>query len=61
NNSDFRLSATAPMSRRIMLGTFSNGSLSFIGEGRKVVGNVGDGRASLTILNQRGSISFLPR
>lgn len=61
NNSDFRLSATAPMSRRIMLGAFSNATLSFIGEGRKVVGNVGDGRASLTILNQRGSISFLAR
>ena len=61
NNSDFRLSATAPMSRRIMLGAFSNASLNFIGEGRKVVGNVGDGRASLTIVNQRGSISFLAR
>jgi len=61
NDSDFRLSATAPTSRRIMLGTFSNTSLSFLGEGRKVVGNVGGGRASLTISNQRGSISFIPR
>jgi hypothetical protein len=60
-DSAFRLVATAPLTRNIALGTFANMGLSFISEGRKVVGNVGDGRASLNILNQRGSISFLRR
>jgi hypothetical protein len=60
-DSAFRLVATAPLTRNIALGTFANTGLSFISDGRKVVGNVGDGRASLNILNQRGGISFLRR
>ena len=60
-NSEFRLTAAAPMSRSITLGSFSNAGLSFIGDGRKVVGNVGDGRASLTITNYQGSIFFIRR
>jgi DUF4097 and DUF4098 domain-containing protein YvlB len=60
--SSFRLAATAPSSRNIELGSFSTGGgLSFVSEGRKVIGNVGDGRASLTILNKRGNISFIKR
>jgi hypothetical protein len=61
-NSAFRLVATAPMTRNIALGPFPSGGLSFIGEGRKVVGNVGDGgAASLTVTNLRGSIKFFRR
>jgi hypothetical protein len=61
-NSAFRLVATAPMTRSIGLGPFPSGGLSFIGEGRKVVGNVGDGAAaSLTVTNLRGSIKFFRR
>jgi hypothetical protein len=61
SNSAFRLVATAPMTRNIALGPFPSGGLSFIGEGRKVVGNVGDGGASLTVTNLRGSIKFFRR
>ncbi|HEX8145203.1 MAG TPA: DUF4097 family beta strand repeat-containing protein [Pyrinomonadaceae bacterium] len=60
-NSAFRLVATAPMTRNIGLGPFPSGGLSFIGEGRKVVGNVGDGGASVTVTNLRGSIKFFRR
>jgi hypothetical protein len=59
-NSAFRLVATAPAAGNIALGSFANSGLSFIG-GRKVVGNVGDGKASLSIMNQRGNISFIRR
>ncbi len=59
-NAAFRLVATAP-TRNIALGPFPSGGLSFIGEGRKVVGNVGDGGASLTVTNLRGSIKFFRR
>lgn len=60
-DSAFRLVAAAPMSRSITLNGFANAGLNFLGDGRKVVGNVGDGRASLTITNFRGSITFIPR
>jgi hypothetical protein len=60
-DSAFRLVATAPLTRSITLGGFADAGLSFIGDGRKVVGNVGDGRASLTVINQRGKISFIRR
>jgi hypothetical protein len=61
SDSEFRLVANAPMSRSIALGSFSNAGLSFVGDGRKVIGSVGGGRASLTITNFQGSISFLRR
>lgn len=61
SNSEFRLVATAPTSRSITLGAFSNAGLSFYGEGRKVSGSVGDGRASLTITNYQGAIDFIRR
>jgi len=59
-NSSFRLVATAPSTRNISLGSFSNASMNF-GDGRRVFGKVGDGSATLTVTNQRGSISFLQR
>lgn len=59
-NSSFRLVATAPSTRNISLGTFTNTNLNFT-DGRRVYGRVGDGSASLTVTNQRGSISFLRR
>ena len=59
--SAFKLNAMAPGTRNIVLGGFSTSNLLFIGEGRKVVGNVGDGRATLDIRNQRGSILFYKR
>ena len=58
--SSFRLVATAPSTRNISLGAFTNANLNF-GDGRRVFGKVGDGSASLTVTNQRGSISFLKR
>ena len=60
-NSSFRLVATAPSTRNISLGSFSNAGLNFVSEGRRVVGKMGDGSASLTVTNQRGSISFIRR
>jgi DUF4097 and DUF4098 domain-containing protein YvlB len=60
-NSSFRLVATAPSTRNISLGSFSNASMSFVGDGRRVVGKSGDGSAALTVTNQRGSISFIAR
>lgn len=59
--SSFRLVATAPSTRNISLGSFANTSMSFLGDGRRVVGRFGDGSATLTVTNQRGSISFIRR
>jgi DUF4097 and DUF4098 domain-containing protein YvlB len=59
-DSSFRLVATAPSTRNISLGAFSNTSMNF-GDGRRVIGRVGDGSATLTVTNQRGSISFIRR
>lgn len=60
-NSSFRLVATAPSTRSILLGPFSNEGLNFVGDGRRITGRVGSGSASLFITNQRGSISFIRR
>ena len=60
SNSSFRLVATAPSTRNISLGSFSNANLNF-GDGRRVFGKVGDGSASVTVTNQRGNISFIKR
>ena len=60
-NSSFRLVATAPSTRSINLGSFGNGSMKAIGDGRRIVGQNGDGSASVTVTNVRGSISFLSR
>jgi hypothetical protein len=60
-NSNFSLVATAPSTRNISLGSFSNTSMRYVGTGRRVVGKVGDGSASVEVTNQRGSISFIRR
>lgn len=60
SNSSFNLVATAPSTRNISLGVFTNANLNF-GDGRRVFGKIGEGNASLTVSNQRGSISFLKR
>lgn len=58
-SSSFRLVATAPSTRSISLGAFSNSGLNFVSDGRRVVGSVGGGDSSLSVSNQRGSISFI--
>jgi DUF4097 and DUF4098 domain-containing protein YvlB len=60
SNSSFQLVATAPSSRNISLGAFSNSGFNF-SDGRRVVGQVGDGSATLSVTNQRGKISFIAR
>lgn len=60
-NSSFRLVATAPSTRNIALGSFSNSEMSFVSQGRRVIGKMGDGSASITVTNQRGNISFIRR
>ncbi len=60
-NSSFRLVATAPSSRSISLGSFSGEKMRFVGDGRRVVGQAGDGAATLMVTNQRGGIAFLRR
>jgi hypothetical protein len=58
----FRLMAVAPRTRDIELNGFAQmGQFEFINEKRKVVGKVGDGAASLSTTNGRGSISLTPR
>ena len=59
-NSSFRLIATAPSTRNISLGDFGNSGMRF-GDGRRVIGQVGDGSATISVTNQRGSISFIRR
>lgn len=59
--SSFRLVATAPSTRSINLGSFSGGNMRFVGDGRRVVGQSGDGSADFTVTNQRGSIAFIRR
>ena len=59
-NSSFNFVATAPSTRSISLGSFTNSSMNF-GDGRRVFGKIGGGSATLTVTNQRGSISFIGR
>lgn len=59
-NASFRLVATAPSTRRISLGSFGSNMRS-LGNGRRVVGQNGDGSAALTVTNQRGTIAFVGR
>jgi DUF4097 and DUF4098 domain-containing protein YvlB len=60
-NSSFRMVATAPSTRDISLGPFTNASLNYVGDGRRVVGRFGEGSATLSVTNQRGSIAFIRR
>lgn len=59
--SSFRMVATAPSTRSISLGSLANSGLRFVSEGRRVIGQIGDGSATLNVTNQRGSISFIRR
>lgn len=58
--SSFRLVATAPSTRNISLGSFSE-NMRFTWDGRRVVGTAADGAATLSITNQRGNIGFIRR
>lgn len=60
-NSSFKLVATAPSTRSISLGDFGTSGMKFVSEGRRVIGQNGDGSASINVTNQRGSISFISR
>lgn len=60
-NSSFKLVATAPSTRSISLGSFAGSGLNFVSDGRRVTGKLGDGSATFTVINQRGSISFIRR
>jgi hypothetical protein len=59
-DASFRFVATAPSTKRIAIGGFSS-NLRTVGDGRRIVGQNGDGSASLSVVNQRGTISFLVR
>lgn len=59
-NCGFRLVATAP-AQKIKMGPFWNEGMKTIGEGRRIIGDVGDGRASVTVTNYQGNINFLRR
>jgi Putative adhesin len=59
-DSAFRLVA-ATSSKKIALGHFWNKSFQSSGEGRKLQGDVGDGRALVTVTNLSGSITFIRR
>jgi hypothetical protein len=60
--SGFRLVAMAPRTRNIDLNGFvGRGQFEYFNEKRKVVGKVGDGGATLSTTNGRGSIVFMPR
>ncbi len=56
----FRLVATAP-AKKISMGQFWHEGMKLMGEGRRVIGDVGDGRASVTVTNYQGQINFLRR
>jgi hypothetical protein len=58
-NSAFRLVAASP-ARKIALGDFWNNGFK-TQDGRKYVGDVGDGRSSVSVTNFGGQITFLRR
>src|SRR5207253_3229870 len=59
-NCGFHLVATAPV-KKISMGQFWHEGMKLMGEGRRVIGDVGDGRASVTVTNYQGQINFLRR
>jgi DUF4097 and DUF4098 domain-containing protein YvlB len=59
-NCGFRLVATAP-AKKISMGDFWSGNMKSLGEGRRITGDVGDGRASVTVTNYQGDIKFVRR
>lgn len=58
-NSAFRLVAASP-ARRIALNDFWNSNFKNQ-DGRKLVGDVGDGRSSVSVMNFSGQITFMRR
>lgn len=60
-NSSFRVVATAPSTRNISFGSCANANMSYLGDGRRVIGRCGEGSATMTATNQRGVIKFLAR
>ncbi|HLM62447.1 MAG TPA: DUF4097 family beta strand repeat-containing protein, partial [Pyrinomonadaceae bacterium] len=60
-NSSFKLVATAPSTRSISLGDFGNSGMKFVSNGRSVVGQAGDGSATINVINHRGNIGFISR
>lgn len=60
-NCGFRLVATAP-TKEIKMGPFWNpNALKLMSDGRRIIGDVGDGRASVTVTNYQGNINFVRR
>jgi hypothetical protein len=59
-NCGFKLVATAP-AKKISMGRFWNNGMKLLGEGRRVIGDVGDGRASVTVTTYQGDIKFVNR
>ena len=59
-DSAFRLVAAAP-TKKIALGEFWNNGFKNLGDGRKFVGDVGDGRSSVMVTTFQGSITFIRR
>jgi hypothetical protein len=60
-DSSFKLVATAPSTRNINLGSFSNGKMRFFSDGKRVMGQVGDGGSYISVTNVRGTIAFIRR
>ena len=60
-DSAFSLEAAASSEKKIALGQFWNNGIKSFGEGRKVVGDVGDGRSRMSVINFQGSITFIRR
>ena len=60
SDSAFRLVAASP-TKKIALGEFWNNGFKSLGDGRKFVGDVGDGRSSVMVTTFQGSITFLRR
>jgi DUF4097 and DUF4098 domain-containing protein YvlB len=59
-NCGFRLVASAP-AKKISMGRFWNDHMKTLGDGRRIIGDVGDGRASVTVTNYQGDIKFVHR
>src|SRR5438876_4831413 len=59
-NCGFHLVATAPV-KKISMGPFWHDGMKLLSEGRRITGDVGDGRASVTITTYQGNINFVRR
>ncbi len=60
SDSAFNLVASA-QNKRISIGPFWNDRFKNLGDGRKYVGDVGDGRSKVSVTNFQGSIQFIRR